>query len=84
MANHQASLPDDEDLPGLDKDPSRREKAVPASGAPPHAGRTGGAGARAERPNEDRKAPDSGTPGRGGKAPSASDKGQPTGGDGGA
>ena len=77
MAHQTARLPDENDLTPAEKDPSRTP--VPNQSAP-HAGRTGGAGARAERPSEGsaRKSVGNGTPpGRGGKAPSASDAREP-------
>jgi len=57
-----------------EKDCARHEKAAPQEGVAPHCGRTGGLGARAERPSEGSvrkngdKAPHTG---RGAKAPTA-------------
>lgn len=70
MAHQTARLPDENDLTPAEKDPSRTP--VPGQ-SPPHAGRTGGAGARAERPSEGsaRKTAAGSTPGRGAKSPSA-------------
>jgi hypothetical protein len=59
-----------------EKDCGRPDRLVPPDVAPPHAGRTGGLGARAERPSEGslRKSDDKlQQTGRGGKAPSAQD-----------
>jgi len=55
-----------------EKDPARRDAPVPQS-RPPRAGRTGDAGARAERPSEGSNRKTAGLPqtGRGAKAPQA-------------
>jgi hypothetical protein len=57
-----------------EKDSSCHDKSAPPEPVPPRAGRTGGLGARAERPSEGSKRKgrekDKGT-GRGAKAPSA-------------
>jgi hypothetical protein len=57
-----------------EKDPARRDTPVPQS-RPPSAGRTGIAGARAERPSEgsNRKTAELPQTGRGAKAPQAED-----------
>ena len=56
-----------------EKDCAGHDKSAPKEPMPPRAGRTGGLGARAERPSDGkgRKLADKGTPGRGAKAPSA-------------
>jgi len=56
-----------------EKDCAGHDKSAPQEPMPPRAGRTGGLGARAERPSDGkgRKPADKGTPGRGAKAPSA-------------
>jgi len=64
MANQQSRLPSEQEPRETDSSQQGHHKALP-----PHAGRTSGAGARAERPSEGRKTLRS--PGRGGKAPSA-------------
>lgn len=73
MAEQTTRHEDEEDLQQHGKESARRETPAPPDGGPPHAGRTGEAGARAERPWEGskRKPPASPQPGRGGKAPSA-------------
>jgi hypothetical protein len=79
MANQATRSLDEAELPDPSRDQARRTTAEPQTVTAPHAGRTGGAGARAERPSEGtrKKSPAPQQPGRGGKAPSADDGGQP-------
>lgn len=79
MANQATRSLDEAKLPDPTRDPSRRTTVAPQTVTSPHAGRTGGAGARAERPSEGTrtKSPAPPQPGRGGKAPSADGGEQP-------
>ena len=58
-----------------EKDCACHDKSTPQEPKPPRAGRTGGLGARAERPSDGKgrkvEDKDKATPGRGAKAPSA-------------
>jgi hypothetical protein len=58
-----------------EKEATCPDKPLPQNGSAPRAGRTGGLGARAERPSDSRRKPDEKEPvRRGAKAPSASAK----------
>jgi hypothetical protein len=71
MANQATRTLDEQVLPSPAKD--QRQKETQQGQVSPRAGRTGGAGARAERPSEGGKRKPSDQLGRGAKAPSAAE-----------